>query len=351
MAQTINNMSVTWNDGGTTFTSLKMNVTDTASNGGSMLMDLQVGGVSKFYVTKNGTAIANAWLMNGLLTGLGGWGTITGSGHSDRAVIYTAGTQIAGLTGNELRLSNAVVLGWASNVPSAAGQDVSLVRDAAATLAQRNSTNAQTFRIYNTYTDASNYERGFLKWNTNVLKIGTEKAGTGTARALEFQTDGTTRLTIQTNGTVTSSGTISANGTVLLYDGIVIGNSLGYLQFTSRSVVRSPADGQFTISNAAENDFGRLNFGGTTSSFPALKRSSTTLQVRLADDSDYAPTAVAHEEVAKGYTVAGLPTPTVGMIARVTDANAPAVGSTVTGGAAAAALVWYNGSNWTVIGV
>lgn len=47
---------------------------------------------------------------------------------------------------------------------------------------QRNSTNAQTFNIYNTYTDASNYERGFMKWNANEFQIGTEAAGAGTAR-------------------------------------------------------------------------------------------------------------------------------------------------------------------------
>jgi len=56
-------------------------------------------------------------------------------------------------------------------------------------------------------------------------------------------------------------------------------------------------------------------------------------------------------EADNGYTVATLPTPTVGMIARVTDADTPAVGSTVVGSGAAAALVWYNGSNWTVIGI
>jgi hypothetical protein len=50
-------------------------------------------------------------------------------------------------------------------------------------------------------------------------------------------------------------------------------------------------------------------------------------------------------------TVANLPTPTEGKVARVNDANTPAVGSTVVGGGSASALVWYNGSNWTVIGV
>jgi len=57
-------------------------------------------------------------------------------------------------------------------------------------------------------------------------------------------------------------------------------------------------------------------------------------------------------EVAASSTVAGLPaSPAVGMLTRVTDATAPAVGSTVAGGGAAAALVWWNGTNWTVIGV
>lgn len=62
-------------------------------------------------------------------------------------------------------------------------------------------------------------------------------------------------------------------------------------------------------------------------------------------------TVKPYTRLSTGYTVATLPTATLGTIARVTDASGPAVGSTVTGGGAAAALVWYNGSNWTVIGV
>lgn len=53
-----------------------------------------------------------------------------------------------------------------------------------------------------------------------------------------------------------------------------------------------------------------------------------------------------------GTTVSGLPgSPTVGMVARVTDADTPSIGSTVVGSGSSAALVWYNGTNWTVIGV
>lgn len=51
------------------------------------------------------------------------------------------------------------------------------------------------------------------------------------------------------------------------------------------------------------------------------------------------------------FTVATLPTAALGMTAVVTDASSPSIGSTVTGGGAANAQVWYNGSNWTVTGV
>ena len=65
------------------------------------------------------------------------------------------------------------------------------------------------------------------------------------------------------------------------------------------------------------------------------------------------PTSVTVDRllVSAGFTVATLPTGVVGLVARVTDASAPAVGSTVVGGGAAAALCWYNGSAWKVIGV
>ena len=51
------------------------------------------------------------------------------------------------------------------------------------------------------------------------------------------------------------------------------------------------------------------------------------------------------------FTVATLPAGEVGDIARVTDALSPSIGSTVSGGGSANALCWYNGTNWTVLGV
>lgn len=70
---------------------------------------------------------------------------------------------------------------------SAGAPDVYLQRDAANILAQRNSTSAQALRVYNTYTDASNYERGYVQYVGNVLQIGHEAAGTGAARDVQIK--------------------------------------------------------------------------------------------------------------------------------------------------------------------
>lgn len=69
--QNIFDLTDTWNAGATTFTAVKMNVTDTASAAGSLLIDLQVGGVSQFSVTKGGVLAGTLTNATGLpLSGL-----------------------------------------------------------------------------------------------------------------------------------------------------------------------------------------------------------------------------------------------------------------------------------------
>ena len=85
------------------------------------------------------------------------------------------------------------------------------------TVEQYNTTNPQTFRLYNTLTDASNYERAKIAWSSNVLQIGTEKAGTGSARNLELVVDGTTRMIIDTSGQVGIGNGVSLNRPFHIY--------------------------------------------------------------------------------------------------------------------------------------
>ena len=158
------------------------------------------------------------------------------------------------------RMVSTAEMGWVANSTNVAGQpnDITLARDAANTLAQRNAANAQTSRVYGTYTDASNYVRAALSSTSTAVTLAAETAGTGADN-------------IPLNLTAAGTGTVKVNSVA---------------------------------------------------------------------------------EVVVSSTVAGLPAaPVVGMLTRVTDATAPAVGVTVVGGGAAAALVWYNGANWSVIGV
>ena len=130
------------------------------------------------------------------------------------------------------------------------------------TLEQRRTTNAQTFRLYNTFTDASNYERASVGWASNRFSMIVEAAGTGTAR-----------------GALLRVGT----GQSILLDADVI--ECRSASFTQRLGIQSTGVIVYTS---------LLQFGGTTSSFPALKRSTTSLQVRLADDSAYSVLDAQH---------------------------------------------------------
>lgn len=58
-------MTDTWNAAGTTFAAIQMNVTDTASAAGSLLFDLQIGGVSQYNVRKDGRVLQLGDLLIG----------------------------------------------------------------------------------------------------------------------------------------------------------------------------------------------------------------------------------------------------------------------------------------------
>jgi hypothetical protein len=49
----------------------------------------------------------------------------------------------------------------------------------------------------------------------------------------------------------------------------------------------SPSDGNITLANNAATSFNLLYFGGTTSSFPALKRTAAALELKEADDVNW----------------------------------------------------------------
>lgn len=103
-------------------------------------------------------------------------------------------------------------------------------------------------------------------------------AVTGTWRLgwLDPVTDAITYPLTVTSGGVLTTESLKSNA------GVEAGAANPFF-WTGRSEMRSPDDGQITLFNAANNNFTRLNFGGTTSLFSAWTRSTTGLRQHLAD--------------------------------------------------------------------
>lgn len=140
-----------------------------ASGFAGNLLDLQVNGTSQANVTSTGGLTLNGGLNIGV-SSVFQFGTSRGRINSSGASFLTfANSSGAQQVSFDFSVTNDSSI-------SGTGDNIAI----------RRSTNAQTFRVYNTFTDASNYERGFLRWNSNVFEVGPEAAGTGTTRPMRI---------------------------------------------------------------------------------------------------------------------------------------------------------------------
>ena len=130
-----------------------MNVTVTVSKSDSLLMDLQVGGTSKFRVGKDGGFIANS--------------------NSSRVL------------GN-IQLDGVVTCFSYYTINSGGGTQATWLADAQHISAHRNGVNAQSDRLYRSYTDGSNFSRLTHGWNTSTALVMAEGAGTGSDGSVAF---------------------------------------------------------------------------------------------------------------------------------------------------------------------
>ena len=247
-------LAQTWNNASTIFTALRTNITNTASNISSLLIDLQIGGSSMFSIRRDGQARGN-----GMYSVFRAYGY---EAHDGAVTMFFVNP----FTGN-VGINTSASIQWGTGAaPSNNQGDTKILRDAAGVLALQNGTNAQTFRLYNTFTDASNYERGFFRWNTNVLEIGAEAAGTGTQRQLRLPLGTVTASTpLSVTQTWNSSGvtftgiqanitdTASASGSLLM--DLQVGGS-------SKAVINKSGGIQANVGQASSG-FGFTFLGGT----------------------------------------------------------------------------------------
>lgn len=127
--------------------------------------------------------------------------------------------------------------------------------------------------------NSANYTCLFMD-NSNVLYLG----------------DPVTPSIVQLNSTITRF-----NGATASFPGLKRNNAIlavrladdssdaaisaANFQIPTAGTLTATADGVWMLLNAAGTSFGRLMFGGSTASFPALKRDTIFLSLRLADDS------------------------------------------------------------------
>ncbi len=95
-----------------------------------------------------------------------------------------------------------------------ASADAILLRDAAATFGQRNGAVAQTYNLYGTYTDASNYRRLRSTMSTaGAVTLASEGLGTGaTGNTLALSQNGANVLSFDSSGNATVAGTVAIGG-------------------------------------------------------------------------------------------------------------------------------------------
>lgn len=111
-------------------------------------------------------------------------------------------------------------------------------------------------------------------FSTSGTVVGINAPSGFVGRFLDFRVNGGTQAF-----SVGSTGGITSNADFTFSSGA------SKLTWSGRSIIQTPSDGVLELTNNAGTDFTRLQFGGTTSSFPSIKRSSAILAFRLADDS------------------------------------------------------------------
>jgi hypothetical protein len=221
----------TWNTSGTP-TAIKLNITETGagSNAASLLMDLQVGGVSRVRVDKTGAIVntlntygtSNFTLRGGASQNFGiNLQSITAYFQTNSAV--GVGITVSGSAGN-VGVSNNGSFGFHTTVPGADALDTILTRRGAANLrlgaADAAAPVAQTLSVKSVVAGTTNTA------GTNLTITGSQGTGTGAGGSLIFQvapagSSGTAQNALATALTIGSDRNSTFGGNITVAGGAI----------------------------------------------------------------------------------------------------------------------------------
>lgn len=120
----INALTDTWNNVATTFSAIKMDVTDTTSAAGSLLLDLKVGGTQMFAIRKDGSAQWGS-ASNRIFYSAGAGGLVVDVGGATRLVFQTGGLDLGGSNDTFVKRVSASMVGIYTSNASATFGDLS----------------------------------------------------------------------------------------------------------------------------------------------------------------------------------------------------------------------------------
>jgi hypothetical protein len=260
-----------------------------ASGFAGNLIDAQLNGVSKLKVTSAGVFAPDG--TAGLPSFAFASNTTSGlySPGGGLVGLVTGGSELISFYTPSIRILNSTLFGWASGAPSATGFDTGWGRLGPANIRQGNNPSAtplaQTFTIGEASRPGS---------DSNVAGAnGTIQSGLGTGTGAESKLFFQTPLVagagsgVQTYGTrmMLDSGGATVTGQMIATGNV--GTTGANIRLGAGGYLIPSSDGVISLRNTATTDFSRLQLGGTTASFPAIKRNGAGIDIRNGDDTGY----------------------------------------------------------------
>jgi hypothetical protein len=126
-------------------------------------------------------------------------------------------------------------------------------------MAQRNSTAAQAFRLYNTFTSLTNYERFTIDWQTkpSTCVIGTSANSLSGTRGMEFRVGANTLMTL-----ASANNNISLFSNNQTYNG---GSQIMFISNATAAPTASPVNGGYMFVSA-----GALRYMGSSGTITTI---------------------------------------------------------------------------------